>query len=313
LAQEIIVKIPIANLNFQLENFLSKVGFIAEGRCHKSELFRSVMPSAKAPVRIDLAGGWSDAPPFCEQVGGDVVNIAINHYAHAKLDVDNDGKLSVSYTCDVPIGSGLGTTGAINVALMAAIKGDENSEELAYQFERLLGNHGGRQDQWAARYGGIQHLKFIGNDVERVHLVPPPSFNRWIEKHLILADTGIKHTSGDLHSGVWARYEEVLPYLMDIRQSGRDMAAAVQRDDRYNVCAAMNAYTDAVGCLDPTLNEPYQMLKDMPEVLAWKGMGAAAGGFVGIISKDPEATKEAIPWDILEWQIDKVGLTLTED
>ena len=46
------------------------------------------MPTAKAPVRIDLAGGWSDAPPFCEQVGGDVVNIAINHYAHANLDVD---------------------------------------------------------------------------------------------------------------------------------------------------------------------------------------------------------------------------------
>ena len=270
------------------------------------------MPSAKAPVRIDLAGGWSDAPPFCEQVGGDVVNIAINHYAHAKLDVDSDGKLSVSYTCDVPVGSGLGTTGAINVALMSVIKGEKNSEELAYQFEKLLGNHGGRQDQWASRYGGIQHLKFIGNEVERVHLVPPPSFNRWIEKHLILADTGIRHTSGDLHSGVWARYEEVLPHLMEIRQSGRDMAAAVQRDDRFNVCTAMNAYTDAVGRLDPILNEPYQMLKDMPEVLAWKGMGAAAGGFVGIISKDPEATKANIPWKVLEWEIDTEGLVLSE-
>ena len=82
--------------------------------------------SAKAPVRIDLAGGWSDAPPFCEQVGGDVVNIAINQYAHADLQVDEVGKLSVSYSCDVPVGSGLGTTGAINVALMSVIKGAEN-------------------------------------------------------------------------------------------------------------------------------------------------------------------------------------------
>ena len=57
------------------------------------------MPTAKAPVRIDLAGGWSDAPPFCEQVGGDVVNIAINHYAHANLNVDESGKLRVEYTC----------------------------------------------------------------------------------------------------------------------------------------------------------------------------------------------------------------------
>lgn len=271
------------------------------------------MPSAKAPVRIDLAGGWSDAPPFCEQVGGDVVNIAINHYAHANLDIDSEGKLSVSYTCDVPVGSGLGTTGAINVALMAAIKGQDNCEELAYQFEKLLGNHGGRQDQWAARYGGIQHLKFIGNEVESVHLVPPPSFNRWIEKHLILADTGIRHTSGDLHSNVWARYEEVLPHLMEIRQSGRDMATAVQRDDRFNVCAAMNAYTEAVGKLDPSLNAPYQILNDMPDVLAWKGMGAAAGGFVGIISRKPEETKAEIPWKVLNWEIDTDGLVLSDD
>ena len=228
------------------------------------------------------------------------------------MNIDDSGKLTVSYTCDVPVGSGLGTTGAINVALLAAIKGAENSEELAYQFEKLLGNHGGRQDQWAARYGGMQHLKFIGSEVERVHLVPPPSFNRWIEKHLILADTGIRHTSGDLHSGVWSRYDEVLPHLMDIRQSGRDMAAAVQRDDRFNVCAAMNAYSDAVGRLDPSLNEPYQMLVGMKDVLAWKGMGAAGGGFVGIISRNPEATKEAIPWSVLDWKIDTEGLVFTE-
>ena len=92
------------------------------------------MVKAKAPVRIDLAGGWSDAPPFCEQVGGDVVNIAINKYAEAEVTLDATGKLSASYSCEIPVGSGLGTTGAINVALMAVIKGQDNSEELAYQF-----------------------------------------------------------------------------------------------------------------------------------------------------------------------------------
>jgi D-glycero-alpha-D-manno-heptose-7-phosphate kinase len=268
------------------------------------------MAKARAPVRIDLAGGWSDAPPFCQQVGGDVVNIAINHYGHAEVQIDEDGKLSASYSCDVPIGSGLGATGAINVALIAAIKGAEGSEEAAYQFEKILGNHGGRQDQWASRYGGIQHLKFIGEEVERFPLTPGPRFITWLEQHLIIADTGIRHTSGDLHSSVWDRYEQVLPHLMEIRQSGRDMAMAVQQDDRYKVCEAMNAYTEAVGCLDPSLNEPYQLLENIDGIRAWKGMGAAAGGFVGIIARDPDAVKEAIPWDILEWSIDDVGLTV---
>ena len=87
------------------------------------------MPTAKAPVRIDLAGGWSDAPPFCELVGGDVVNIAINHYAHAELEIDDDGKMSVSYSCDVPVGSGLGTTGAINVCLLYTSPSPRDVEE----------------------------------------------------------------------------------------------------------------------------------------------------------------------------------------
>ena len=100
---------------------------------------------------------------------------------------------------------------------------------------------------------------------------------------------------------------------MDIRNTGKEMAIAVQRDDRYNVCEAMKAYTQAVGNLDPELNAPYLILNEMPEVLAWKGMGAAAGGHVGIISRNPDLTRENLPWAILEWNIDYNGLTCTED
>lgn len=31
----------------------------------------------RSPARIDLAGGWSDTPPFCLQVGGSVLNMAV--------------------------------------------------------------------------------------------------------------------------------------------------------------------------------------------------------------------------------------------
>jgi len=38
---------------------------------------------ARAPVRIDLAGGWTDCPPYSAEVGGAVVNVAITRYAYA--------------------------------------------------------------------------------------------------------------------------------------------------------------------------------------------------------------------------------------
>lgn len=33
---------------------------------------------ARSPVRIDLAGGWTDTPPYCLEHGGRVVNLAVN-------------------------------------------------------------------------------------------------------------------------------------------------------------------------------------------------------------------------------------------
>jgi D-glycero-alpha-D-manno-heptose-7-phosphate kinase len=40
---------------------------------------------ARAPTRIDLGGGWTDVPPYCDREGGFVCNVAITRYAVAKL------------------------------------------------------------------------------------------------------------------------------------------------------------------------------------------------------------------------------------
>ena len=45
--------------------------------------------TATAPLRIDLAGGWSDTPPICHEAGGAVCNVAV------KLD----GKRPVGCRC----------------------------------------------------------------------------------------------------------------------------------------------------------------------------------------------------------------------
>jgi len=43
-------------------------------------------------VRIDLAGGWSDVPPFSTEAGGAVVNVAIGRYSYATLIADEAGE-----------------------------------------------------------------------------------------------------------------------------------------------------------------------------------------------------------------------------
>lgn len=46
---------------------------------------RARVARARAPVRIDLAGGWTDVQPYCNDQAGAVVNIAITRYAYATL------------------------------------------------------------------------------------------------------------------------------------------------------------------------------------------------------------------------------------
>ncbi|GAO30589.1 L-fucose kinase [Geofilum rubicundum JCM 15548] len=42
---------------------------------------------ARSPARLDLAGGWSDTPPYCLQSGGSVVNIAVDLNGQPPLQV----------------------------------------------------------------------------------------------------------------------------------------------------------------------------------------------------------------------------------
>ncbi|MDR2495752.1 MAG: bifunctional fucokinase/L-fucose-1-P-guanylyltransferase [Tannerellaceae bacterium] len=42
---------------------------------------------ARSPVRIDLAGGWTDTPPYCLYAGGNVVNMAIELNGQPPLQV----------------------------------------------------------------------------------------------------------------------------------------------------------------------------------------------------------------------------------
>lgn len=50
---------------------------------------------AKAPLRISLAGGGTDVPPFPQLEGGCVLSTTINRYAYGTLQPRNDGNICV--------------------------------------------------------------------------------------------------------------------------------------------------------------------------------------------------------------------------
>lgn len=55
--------------------------------CPHMDVYRDQIVWGRSPVRIDLAGGWTDTPPYCLYAGGNVVNVAIELNGQPPLQV----------------------------------------------------------------------------------------------------------------------------------------------------------------------------------------------------------------------------------
>src|SRR3982750_2520493 len=60
---------------------------------------------ARAPVRIDPAGGGTDAPPYSVEYGGCVMNVAVARYSYAQLQWLDAGSGAHLYSLDLKQGA----------------------------------------------------------------------------------------------------------------------------------------------------------------------------------------------------------------
>jgi D-glycero-alpha-D-manno-heptose-7-phosphate kinase len=131
---------------------------------------------------------------------------------------------------DMPPGSGLGTSSTMTVALVGALGhwlklplGEYDVAELAYRIERQeAGIKGGRQDQYAASFGGFNFIEFLGEKT----IVNPLKIRREIvnelEYRLMLCYTGRTRLSAgiidDQVRGYTEKKEDVVRALDETKQ-----------------------------------------------------------------------------------------------
>jgi len=203
----------------------------------------------RAPVRIDFAGGTTDISPFRDEYGGAVLNAAINKYVYGEL-VSDDKSTKLEYHADVPTSSGLGTSSSMNdvwVALITHLKDKRIISEDVFNIEHAITESAvnGKQDMYAAAYGGINYMEFIGDKVIVHPLKLKEKTLKELEGSLVLVYSGISHLSGTSNK---AAIDNLLKgkntdQLIRLKEIAGEMKNALIKGDLYMFANLMNKET----------------------------------------------------------------------
>jgi D-glycero-alpha-D-manno-heptose-7-phosphate kinase len=300
-------------------------------------------------MRLDFAGGWTDVPPFSAREGGVVVNGAIGLRAHVELKLGGKllrfvaeelgdslecadsgglargGKLplltaalrmfpvlggfTLTTRSDAPSGSGLGSSGALGVALVGALSrarqesldGREFAEQ-AWRVETIeAGLPGGKQDQFGAALGGFHRFSFRDPDVGIEPVTLDPEFAAALERQTLICYTNKSRVSGDTISRVMGAYErgdaKVTGALRALKDVGTAMAEALRAADLARVGSLLSENWKHQQALDPGMRTVEMARLEQAAAdagtLGGKAAGAGAGGSMFFLMKG--AARAAAP------------------
>lgn len=303
---------------------------------------------ARAPTRIDLGGGWTDVPPYCDREGGFVCNVAIALYsvatvsaAHPDYTRTNNALIEaavrrsgvsgvrVVLRNDFPLGAGLGGSSAASAALLGALRAWRGQPidrvDIAEEGRRIeveeLGVAGGRQDHYAATHGGALGLTFnAGVSVRRLSL--PTAAREALLAATTLIHTGESRISGDTIAAVLAAYNareaRVVTALKRMRELAMDMATALESCDLHALGELVEEHWRYQRSLHPSI--PTARIDEIiaraekAGAIGAKAMGASGGGCVLIFSRPGKraevnaAVREL--GEILDFDVDYDGVAI---
>jgi D-glycero-alpha-D-manno-heptose-7-phosphate kinase len=211
---------------------------------------------------------------------------------------------------DAPAGSGLGTSSTMVVCIlkcfvewMSLPLGDYEIARLAYEIERKdLGLSGGKQDQYAAAFGGFNYMEFLKDDMV---IVNPLKMKRWIidelEASMVLYFTGRSRESANIineqRSNTSKGNNEAIEAMHVIKQTAVDTKLALLKGDINGFAEILRiGWENKKKMANQISNPVIQQAMDVAMAAgakAGKISGAGGGGFIMFVV-EPTRKKEVI-------------------
>ena len=154
---------------------------------------------------------------------------------------------------DAPAGSGLGTSSTLVVAIIGVFAewlrlplGEYDVAHLAYEVEREeLRMAGGKQDQYAATFGGVNYMEFYGEG--RVIVNPlriKTQYLNELENNLLLYFTATSRKSADIievqSQNVVDKNERSIEAMHQLKEQSRMMKEALLRGKVHDIGAILD-------------------------------------------------------------------------
>lgn len=252
-------------------------------------------------VAADRQQSWEgDAAPELALDG--ILDLHKGVYNRVVRDFNGGRPLPLTLTThsDAPPGSGLGSSSTLVVSMLKAFVewlnlplGEYDIARLAYQIERVdVGLSGGRQDQYAATFGGFNLMEF--HQGERV-IVNPLRIKNWImselEASLILYFGGVSRDSAKIideqASNVRKQDAQAIEAMHALKQEAISMKENLLMGDFEGLIQSMNAGWQAkkrmAHCItNPQIESVYEQASQAG-MRAGKISGAGGGGFMMLL------------------------------
>lgn len=198
---------------------------------------------------------------------------------------------------DAPAGSGLGTSSTLVVAIVGAFVemlqlplGEYDIAHYAYEIERNdLGLAGGRQDQYAATFGGVNYMEFYNND--KVIVNPLRIRQQYIdelENNLLLYYTSTSRESAELikrqSRNVSEKKQSSIEAMHQLKQQAQLMKEALLRGHLHEIGNILDIGFEqkrqmADGINNQLIDDIYNAAKKAGAT-GGKISGAGGGGFM---------------------------------
>lgn len=230
---------------------------------------------------------------------------------------------------DAPPGSGLGSSSTMVVAITGAFRewqllplGDYETAHLAYEIERKdIGIKGGKQDQYAAAFGGFNFMEFDGDQVIINPLRIKQEIINELQYNMLLCYTGGTRLSARIIDSQVQNFvsgkRETVEAMDLLKQNAIDMKRALLTGRLDEFGELLNVGWEQKKRMssktsNPTIDEMYAEARKAGAI-GGKISGAGGGGFMMLYCRFDQRHKvaarlEQLGGEIIDFQFEEKGL-----